>query len=123
MRVGKVAGSTVRDGFQRAGRVLDREPRPTALLCLSDALAEGAIKAAALRGLTVPDDLSVVGFDDAAPARVLGLTTVAQPGFDKGATAAQILLSLIAGQASPEPRWLPTELVVRASSGPAPSHG
>jgi DNA-binding LacI/PurR family transcriptional regulator len=115
--------STVRDGCQRAGRVLDRQPRPTALLCLSDALAEGAMQAAGLRGLTVPDDLSVVGFDDAAPARTLGLTTVAQPAFEKGVTAARILLALIAGNPSPEPRWLSTELVVRSSSGPAPSHG
>ena len=112
--------STVRDGFERAGMLLDREPRPTALLCLSDALAEGAIEAAAMRGLTVPDDVSVVGFDDAAPARPLGLTTVAQPAFDKGATAARILLALTAAGASPEPQWLSTELVVRDSSGPAP---
>lgn len=116
-------GSTARDGFERAGIVLDREPRPTALLCLSDALAEGAIEAAARRGLTVPDDVSVVGFDDAAPARALGLTTVAQPAFDKGATAARILLALTDATTSPEPQWLSTELVVRYSSGPAPSHG
>jgi DNA-binding LacI/PurR family transcriptional regulator len=114
--------STVRDGFQRAGAVLDRRPRPTALLCLSDALAEGAIQAAAVRGLVVPDDVSVVGFDDAAPARALGLTSVAQPAFDKGATAARILLSVIAAGASSEPRWLSTELVVRHSSGRAPFH-
>ena len=115
--------STVRDGFRRAGILLDLEPRPNALLCLSDALAEGAIQAAAIRGLTIPDDMSVIGFDDAAPARTLGLTTVAQPAFDKGATAAQILLSLTAATASPEPQWLPTQLVVRHSSGPAPSPG
>lgn len=66
---------------------------------------------------------SVVGFDDAAPARALGLTTVAQPGFDKGATAARILLALIAARASPKPQWLSTELVVRYSSGPAPADG
>ncbi len=115
--------STVRDGFERAGTLLDREPRPTALLCLSDALAEGAIEAAAIRGLTVPDDVSVVGFDDAAPARALGLTTVAQPAYDKGATAARILLALTAATPSPEPQWLSTQLIVRHSSGPAPSPG
>jgi DNA-binding LacI/PurR family transcriptional regulator len=103
--------------------VLDREPRPTALLCLSDALAEGAIEAAGKRGLTVPHDVSVVGFDDAAPARPLGLTTIAQPAFDKGATAARRLLALIAGTTSPKPQWLPTKLVIRNSSGPAPTHG
>ncbi len=115
--------STVRDGFERAGTLLDREPRPTALLCLSDALAEGGIEAAAIRGLTVPDDVSVVGFDDAAPARALGLTTVAQPAYDKGATAARILLALTAATASPEPQRLSTQLIVRHSSGPAPSPG
>ena len=65
----------------------------------------------------------MVGFDDAAPARALGLTTVAQPAFDKGATAARILLALIAAKPSPEPQWLSTDLVLRYSSGPAPSPG
>jgi LacI family transcriptional regulator len=66
--------------------------------------------------------VSVVGFDDAAPARALGLTTVAQPAFDKGATAARILLALVAATAPPEPQWLSTKLIIRHSSGPAPSH-
>jgi DNA-binding LacI/PurR family transcriptional regulator len=115
--------STVPDGARRAGMLLNLDPRPTALLCLSDALAQGAIEAVAARGLAVPGDLSVVGFDDASPARRLGLTTVAQPSFDKGAAAAGILLELIGSGARPAPRLLATELIVRDSSGPAPSGG
>ncbi|MBM7808831.1 DNA-binding LacI/PurR family transcriptional regulator [Geodermatophilus bullaregiensis] len=69
----------------------------------------------------MPGDLSVAGFDDAAPAAGLGLTTVRQPTRLKGRTAAQDLLDRLAGRPAPEPRALPTELVVRTSTGPAPA--
>ena len=112
--------STPAVGEAGAAAVLATSPRPTALLCLSDRLAEGALRAAARLGLRVPDDLSVAGFDDAAPAAALGLTTVRQPTRLKGSTAAQGLLDRLAGRPAPEPRILPTELVVRTSTGPAP---
>jgi DNA-binding LacI/PurR family transcriptional regulator len=117
------SSSTVEDGARRAGMVLDLDPRPTALLCLSDALAHGALQAAAARGLAVPGDVSVVGFDDAAPARHLELTTVAQPSFSKGAAAARVLLDLIGSGAAPPPRRLATKLIVRATTGTAPGGG
>jgi DNA-binding LacI/PurR family transcriptional regulator len=60
---------------------------PTALLCLSDRLAEGAFRAAARLGLRIPDDLSIVAFDDARPlAATLNLTTVRQPSREKAST-------------------------------------
>lgn len=121
-RVPVVTGtdSTAVEGATAARTLLAATPRPTALLCLSDRLAEGALDAVARLGLRVPDDVSVVGFDDAAPAARLGLTTIRQPHRRKGELAATALLDLLAGR-PPEPvRRLPVELVVRSSSGPAP---
>ncbi|MEX5721523.1 LacI family DNA-binding transcriptional regulator [Geodermatophilus maliterrae] len=112
--------STPEVGAAGAAAVLATDPTPTALLCLSDRLAEGALRAAADLGLRVPEDLSVAGFDDATPAAGLGLTTVRQPTRLKGRTAARDLLDRLAGRPVPGPRVLPTELVVRTSTGPAP---
>lgn len=108
--------STPAEGETGARVILGLTPRPTALLCMSDRLAEGALRAAAALGLRVPQDLSIVGFDDAEPtAADLGLTTVRQPQRAKGELAAQALLGLRQGPFAP----LPTELIVRASAGPA----
>jgi DNA-binding LacI/PurR family transcriptional regulator len=96
---------------------------PTALLAMSDVLALGALQAASELGLSVPEELSVVGFDD-SPAAAFArppLTTVAQPHEEKGRLAAEWLLEAIAG-AGPRLRRrkaiLPTELVIRESTGP-----
>jgi DNA-binding LacI/PurR family transcriptional regulator len=106
--------------------LLRAEPRPTAILAMSDVLALGALQAAAELGVAVPEQLSVVGFDD-SPAAVLaspGLTTVAQPHQEKGRLAAEWLLEAIGGKTSPEGSSrraiLPTELVVRGSTAPPP---
>jgi DNA-binding LacI/PurR family transcriptional regulator len=111
--------STPDEGATGAAAVLGTDPRPTALICLSDRLAEGALRTAGRLGLRVPDDLSVVGFDDAATAARLGLTTVRQPTRSKGEHAARALLDRQGARNGPH-RLLPTELVVRASSAPPP---
>jgi DNA-binding LacI/PurR family transcriptional regulator len=114
--------STPDEGEAGAEAVLARTPRPTALLCLSDRLAEGALRAIQRLGLRVPDDLSLVGFDDAVPtAGALDLTTVHQPHRSKGEHAAHALLALLnrSDHAAPSP-VLPTQLVVRGSTGVAP---
>jgi DNA-binding LacI/PurR family transcriptional regulator len=112
--------STVVEGAAAAATLLTRPDRPTALLCLSDRLAEGALETAARLGLRVPRDVSVVGFDDAEPAARLGLTTVRQPHRRKGELAATALLDLLAGR-RPEPvQLLATELVVRSSTAVPP---
>ena len=115
--------STPEEGEAGAAAVLALDPRPTALLCLSDRLAEGALRAARGLGLRVPDDLSVVGFDDAEPtAAALDLTTVRQPKRAKGEHAASALLALLADPGSAVPRRpLPTELVVRGSTSVPPT--
>jgi DNA-binding LacI/PurR family transcriptional regulator len=106
-------------GRRAAAALLDRRPRPTALLAMSDELALGAMAAAADAGLSVPGDLSIVGFDDvpAAADAHPALTTIRQPHREKGRRAAELLLH--PGAADDEHR-LPVELVVRASTGPPP---
>ena len=99
--------------------LLDAGP-VTAVVAASDLLALAAIDVAQERGLRVPEDLSVVGFDDIPAARAAGLTTVRQPLVGKGREAAQLLLDIIGGGAGRE-ITLPTELVVRESAGPVPA--
>jgi DNA-binding LacI/PurR family transcriptional regulator len=107
--------------------LLLREPRPTAVLCFSDLIASGVLEAAARLGLHVPDDLTVVGFDDSAVAQRTSpqLTTVRQDLDLKGrATVAALFAAMDAAAAGrsgrPRHTTIPTELVVRGSSAPAP---
>ncbi len=98
--------------------------RPTAVLAMSDAMAVGAMHAIRGRGLAVPDDVSVVGFDDIdlAPHTNPPLTTVHQPTRQKGEEAVRLLLSLPKrpDQGEPIHRQLATHLVVRGSTARAP---
>jgi DNA-binding LacI/PurR family transcriptional regulator len=100
--------------------LLTREPRPSALLCASDQLAFGALQAARDLNLTVPGDLSVVGFDDVPEAAYSDppLTTVRQPLADKGRRAGELALKLLAGGRPPRPTRLDVSLVERASTAP-----
>jgi DNA-binding LacI/PurR family transcriptional regulator len=108
----------------RAGQMLfDRTPRPTAVLCFSDAMASGVLRAARDAGLDVPRDISIVGFDDSPLARQLrpDLTTVRQDVAAKGRAAASALthvIELARAETVKRPRrvLLPTELVVRGST-------
>lgn len=102
-------------GAEAAAALLALEPRPTALLGMSDELALGAIDGARAAGLELPRELSVVGFDDAPPASPRGLTTVRQPLLEKGRSAGRMLLEAIEGR-TPADVELPTELVVRGST-------
>jgi DNA-binding LacI/PurR family transcriptional regulator len=110
--------SSALEGRVAAAAVLARHPRPTALLCLSDRVAEGALEAARTMGLQVPDDLSVVGFDDSEPARRLGITTIRQDHRRKGEFAAQALIDVLGGRTPNPITVLPTQLVIRNSTGP-----
>ena len=106
-------------GQRAAAALLDRADRPTALLAMSDELALGAMRAAEAQGIAVPEELSVVGFDDTPPAALArpALTTVHQPHHDKGVAAAEWLLD---PSGRPASQVLPVELVVRASTAPPP---
>jgi DNA-binding LacI/PurR family transcriptional regulator len=100
--------------------LLDRPDRPTAVVCFSDAFALGVIRDAESLGLSVPDDVSVVGFDDSSIAVVTRppLTTVRQDVARKGQLAVATLLATMREQQLPDDVLLPTELVVRKSTAP-----
>ena len=78
------------------GALLDLPRRPTAIFAHDDLLASGALRAARRRGLQVPGDLAVIGFDDSDIAQHLGLTSIRQPLEESGQLAAETLLSQMA---------------------------
>ena len=101
-----------------AAMLLDRAPEATAVLAQMDGLALAILDQARRRGISVPRDLSIVGFDDIAEATFADppLTTVASPVMEKGRTAARMLLE----GGPPRHVVLPVKLMVRGSTGPAP---
>jgi LacI family transcriptional regulator len=96
-------------------------PPPTALFAGNNFIAIGAYRATREAGLRIPEDIAMVAFDDLPPALVLEpfLTVAAQPAYEMGRKATELLLARLAGQLPPECQEivLPTELVVRRSSG------
>jgi DNA-binding LacI/PurR family transcriptional regulator/signal transduction histidine kinase len=112
------------DEGEEAIRVLidERKQVVDALVAVDDSLALGAMNALLERGISVPQDVAVVGFDDIAEANdiIPPLTTVTQKLWDQGRTAAELLLDIIGGKAAPEQLLLDTELVVRGSCGCLP---
>jgi len=111
--------NTVAAGRAAASALLDVADPPTAILAITDQLALGVLVAARERGLRVPEDLSVTGFDDVPAAAHADppLTTVRQPLVEKGRAAARLLLDLIAERPTRHVD-LPADLVVRASTAP-----
>ena len=114
---------TAEFGYRAAAELLDLHQRPTALACFNDKTAVGALAAAAGRGLRVPADLSVTGFDDIDLAQATSpmLTTARQPLAEMGRIAVSLLIRLLDGhQVEALHVELATDLIVRASTGPAP---
>jgi len=106
-------------GYEVAKRMLSSADLPTAIFCASDLSAIGAMKAIAEAGLSVPRDISVVGFGDFPLAGFLhpGLTTVRLPLAELGATSAREMLKLAQGEVVKE-TILPCELIVRQTTSP-----
>jgi len=117
-------GFRLENGRQAAFYLFDLNPPPTALFAYNDIMAIGALRAAHERGLRVPQDFSIVGFDDIPQAAFTcpALTTVSQPKLDMGRRGAELLFDLIEGKRPPTETDVPLEvrLVVRESTGPAP---
>jgi LacI family transcriptional regulator len=114
----------VESGQQAMNRLLDLDEPPTAVVCASDLMALGAIRAVAERGLSVPRDVSIVGFDDIQLAGHVQppLTTLRQDKARLGAEAGRALTRLMAADvAAAEAVTLPVELVVRASTAAPPA--
>lgn len=113
---------TIESGYEAVSQLLKRENPPTAIFALNDRMALGAIRWVTEQGLRIPQDISIVGFDDipAASQVVPGLTTVRQPSIKIGYEAINLLFKLIKGENPPIRMVLATELVIRNSSGPLP---
>ena len=113
-------------GYRAASRLLDRPDRPTAVFCFNDRIAMGTYQAAADLGLRIPDDLSVVGFDNQehiADALRPGLTTLALPHYEMGQWAVRTLEELVESrgqQPAAQGVTLPCRLVQRASVASPP---
>ena len=125
------AGLEVRPGYVRAGthsrhvarsiaeELLRLPERPTAVFAASDIQALGVLEAAAGLGIAVPDELSVVGFDDIEVASYAGLTTVRQPLVESGRRGIQLLLRALRGEPpDAQTETLPLELIVRRTTAP-----
>ncbi|MEM1484505.1 LacI family DNA-binding transcriptional regulator [Oscillospiraceae bacterium PP1C4] len=104
-------------GIRAVKELLSLKERPSAVFCISDMIALGAIRAAGELGLRVPEDLTVVGFDDVAYATMFKpmLTTVSQPGYSLGKTSCSMLIKQIGG-ADPADVFLEHKIILRDSS-------
>src|SRR5918993_22509 len=113
-------GSSKKLGQRAAEALLSPEHRPTAILTSSDQLALGVIAWATERGLSVPEDVSVVGFDDipAAASANPPITTVHQDHAEKGLLAGRMLIAQLRKEDGPNAGPLATSLVVRGSTSP-----
>ena len=109
---------SVAGGINAFKRLMAQTPRPTAIFALSDIIAYGVLEAARMSHVRVPQDLSIVGFDDLETSNLVwpALTTVHQPILEKGRRAADMLIHLIRGEGDHEHVTLPVELIVREST-------
>jgi LacI family transcriptional regulator, repressor for deo operon, udp, cdd, tsx, nupC, and nupG len=111
---------TVPGGEHAAELLLSRPDPPTALFAESDEMAYGAIRAVRRRGLQVPDDVAVMGFDDHASAELMDLSTMRQPVVTQAAELTNRVLAALADPAiEPFDRVVPTDLVIRGSTDAA----
>lgn len=115
---------SIEAGIRAAELILSYRQGVTAIVCGSDELAIGALQAVKAAGLRVPQDLSVIGFDDIDFASYTDppLTTVSQPRKALGRAAMALLMEMLDDpDTPPRKKLLPTHLVIRGSSGPPPA--
>ena len=104
--------------YQESKKLLKVEKRPTAIFCGDDYMAIGVMERIMEEGFSIPDDIAIIGFDDIELAAYVkpALTTIRQPIYELGKTAAQILLNLInSKQKTPVHKFLNVKLIKRQS--------
>lgn len=107
------------EAHRLTGQLLTLDEPPTAIFAASDTQAMGVLEAARDYHVRVPEDLSVIGFDDIDVAEYLNLTTIRQPLFESGERGVELLLATLAGSpAEPLVERLPVSLVLRGTTGP-----
>lgn len=109
---------SLRSGFDAARQLLAMDRGPTAVFCDNDEMAIGLLNGLVQGGLRVPEDMSIIGFDNIAMSAYTlpPLTTIRQHRADLGRRAAETLLTLIEGKTCPDEQILPVELVQRDST-------
>lgn len=114
---------TEEHGLAAAARLLDQHPELTAIFCGNDKMALGAIRCLHQRGIKVPEQVSVIGFDDIPYAQYVtpALTTIKLPFYEAGSLACERLIERIHGRAGRVNEMLPTHLVLRESTALAPA--
>lgn len=108
-------------GAEAMQALLHSRVRPTAVVAMSDEMAIAAIQVVRDVGLRVPEDVSIVGFDDHEVAEYVGLTTIRQDVAAQGRAAAGMILESLVAPREPHHEVQPTRLVVRRTTGPPPA--
>lgn len=113
---------SVESGYRAAEQLLARPEPPTAIWALNDRMALGALQWAREHGVRVPADLSIAGFDDISAAALSDppLTTVRLPSYQEGQAAIELVFQLLDGETLPREVIVPTDVIVRGSTGAAP---
>lgn len=122
--LGDYSGSS---GYEAAKKLLKLEQMPTAIIASNDMMAMGAMKAIQAKGLQIPGDISVIGYDDIEMSRLCtpSLTTIHQPKYEAGVAAFKLLRQSISGEEIPGEKrhvLLETRMIERDSAGYAPVH-
>lgn len=120
MRYGDFVEDTA---FAQTKKLLETHPEITAIFCASDIMAIGSIRALEDLGLRVPEDISVVGFDDIPIARYVykGITTVRQFPIEMGRAGGEAVFKMLHGDPVEKELLLPHELVVRGTTAKIPA--
>jgi len=110
--------SSIKSGHEAMKRLISSHPNLTAVFAANDLMAIGAYKAVEESGRKIPDDISVVGFDDIPIIEYIkpSLTTIRQPAFEKGIKATKILIQYLEKKQKPKSVTMDVELVVREST-------
>ena len=115
---------TTETGATCARQLLSLEKPPTAIFASNDQTAMGVYQVAEEMGLRIPENLSVVGFDNIMESKYMGLTTVDQFIFEMGLVATQMLIKLINGERLEAQTYkMQTQLVIRSSCQPLAERG
>jgi LacI family transcriptional regulator len=116
-----IGDNSIESGFESAKQLLRLDDRPSAIFAAADMMAIGAIKALRSENYQIPQDFSVIGFDDILLSQYIEppLTTIRQHAVDKGLEACRMLIEFIENGTPIINRILPVELLVRESTGPA----
>ena len=122
-----LGGYRMENGKKAMNKLLDLDAPPTAVFCYNDMMAIGALRGVHERGLCVPEDISIIGFDDIIEAAFTcpALTTIHQDKYEMGRKGMKLLLKLIQDKSKtilPTVEPLEVKLIIRESTGPAPKN-